>query len=158
MKYLQYLFGIVYNTSMRLYRIIVDTNVWVAALISRRGNSFRLLSMIGTGRFELCVSPPLVFEYEDVLKRLLGLKIMLGEQDIDTLLDYLCGNAHHQSIYYLWRPFLVDPRDDMILEAAVSGQCHFIVTFNVGHFKGVEQFGLKVVTPEAFLATIGVLP
>jgi len=141
---------------MSQYRIVVDTNVWVAALISRRGKSFRLLSLVGSGQFELCVSPPLVFEYEAVLKRLLDTKIKLNEQDIDTLLDYLCGNAQLQRVYYLWRPFLIDSRDDMILEAAVSGQCQIIVTFNAAHFKGVEQFGLKVVTPQAFLAMIEV--
>jgi putative PIN family toxin of toxin-antitoxin system len=137
-------------------RIVIDTNVLVAALMSRRGKAFILLSMIGQGAFDVYLSPTLVFEYEDVLKRLIGSKIHLSEEDIDIILDYLCASASHQKIYYLWRPFLRDPKDDMVLELAVSGECQFIVTYNINDFKGVQQFGVEALSPLDFLTLIGV--
>jgi len=46
----------------------------------------------------------------------------------------------------------------MVLELAVSAGCQYIVTFNLRHFAGSEQFGIKIVTPREFLEQIGQLP
>jgi len=135
-------------------RIVLDTNVIVAGLRSRRGASFRLLEQIGTGRFDIILSVPLILEYEDVLKRVhdqLGLSL----DDIQTLLDYLCKVARRQSIFYLWRPFLPDSKDDMVLEVAVAGEAEIIVTFNRKDFVGIERFGLELLTPPEFVKKIG---
>ncbi|MEP6836253.1 MAG: PIN domain-containing protein [Gemmatimonas sp.] len=68
---------------------------------------------------------------------------------------FLCSVAHHRQIYFLWRPFLRDPNDDMVLEVAVEAQCTYIVTFNLRDFVGIEQFGLQAITPGQFLALLG---
>jgi putative PIN family toxin of toxin-antitoxin system len=141
---------------MPIYQIVIDTNVWIAALRSKRGASYKLLSLIDSGKFEVNLSVPLVLEYEDTAKRLVG-EIPLTERDVDDILDYLCSVAHHRRIYYLWRPFLSDPRDDMVLELVVTAECDFIVTFNQSDFVGVEQFGLATLTPKEFLQKIGVV-
>jgi predicted nucleic acid-binding protein len=49
-------------------RVVLDTNIFIAALRSRREASFKLLSLIGTGKFDLYISVPLILEYEDVAK------------------------------------------------------------------------------------------
>jgi hypothetical protein len=46
----------------------------------------------------------------------------------------------------------------MILELAVKAGCEFIVTYNTRDFAGVEQFGIRVIEPGAFLQHIGGLP
>lgn len=77
---------------------------------------------------------------------------------IDEVLDFLCARANLCEIFYLWRPHLRDPKDDFVLELAVEGNCHFIVTFNVKDFAGVEQFGIKAMTPKEFLQLLGEIP
>ena len=129
--------------------IVIDTNILVAALRSKRGTAFRLLQELQKGRFEFALSVPLFFEYEDVLKR--PAMVPLPMAAIDQLLRYLASNAHTQSIFFLWRPFLKDAKDDMVLELAVAARCSAIVTFNGKDFVGVEQFGLEVLTPYQFL-------
>ena len=129
-------------------------NVLIAGLRSRRGASFRVLSLIGSGQFDLNLSVPIVFEYEDVAKRQAS-QLGLTASDIDDFLDYLCGTAEHRQIYFLWRPFLRDPKDDMVLELAVEAACDCIVTHNVSDFAGAEQFGVRVLTPSQFLQRIG---
>jgi putative PIN family toxin of toxin-antitoxin system len=134
----------------------LDTNVLVSALRSRLGASFRLLSLIDSGKVSLCVSVPLVLEYEAATKR--HAKTMgLTYTDIDNILDYLCLAAEHHRVYYLWRPTLKDPNDDMVLELAVSCKAEAIVTYNSGDFKGVEQFGIRILSPKDFLKQIGEL-
>src|SRR5262249_38007714 len=119
--------------------------------------SYRLLRLIASDKFGVHLSVPLLLEYEEVCKRLPG-EIPLTEEDVDDILDYVCRAAHHQPVFFLWRPFLRDPKDDMVLELAVAAGCDCIVTFNVRDFAGAEQFGIRVLTPKEFLQEIGELP
>ena len=134
--------------------IVIDTNVLIAGLRSARGASYQVLQRIGRGEFSVSVSVPLVLEYEAVAKehaRDLGLTF----GDIDDLLDYICSVADPRVIFYLWRPFLPDPRDDLVLELAVEANAACILTHNARHFAGAEQFGVKIVSPGAFLRQLG---
>jgi putative PIN family toxin of toxin-antitoxin system len=140
---------------MRLPEVVVDTNVLVAGLRSRQGASARLLAMVGTGRFNINLSVPLVLEYEAVLLR--PQIVPLSREAIADVLDYHCLVAHQHPIFFLWRPFLRDPKDDMVLELAVKAESDFIVTFNEKDFAGIEQFGLKALAPADFLKRIGAL-
>ena len=141
---------------VQLQQIVIDTNVFIAALRSQRGASYKLLMLMGTRKFETNVSVPLVLEYEDVAKRFLE-EIKLSESAIDDILDYICEVANPRKVFYLWRPILKDPKDDMVLELAVAASCNFIVTFNQRDFQGVEKFGLQVLPPKEFLQLIGEL-
>lgn len=136
-------------------RIVLDTNVVVAGLRSRLGASNRLLSLIGTGRFVHVMSVALLFEYETALTRP-GSRIALPSAAIDDVLDYLCSAGQRQEIYFLWRPTLPDPGDDLVLEVAAHGRCDRIVTFNTRDFVGSERFGVKAETPGAFLRSLGI--
>ena len=91
-----------------------------------------------------------MLEYEAVAKRQ-AREIGLTHGDIDDVIDYLCAVAHRRQIFYLWRPFLPDPRDDMLLEVAVEAACDYIITFNLRDFAGAEQFGIQTMRPAQFL-------
>ena len=95
---------------------------------------------------------PLVVEYEAVLLRHLHGGLVLG--DVEAFIDYLCHVARKQDIFFLWRPFLRDPDDDMLVELAIAGQCQGIVTHNVRDFAGIEKLGLRLFTPAEFLMKI----
>jgi putative PIN family toxin of toxin-antitoxin system len=131
-------------------RVVLDTNVLIAALRSRRGASSKLVSLLGTDQFRAYISVALALEYEDVVMRQ-RLELGLALDDVSDLIDSICAVSAQQLIYYSWRPTLVDAQDDLVLELAVAAQCDYIVTFNKRHFKGVERFGLKLATPREFL-------
>ena len=105
---------------------------------------------MGRGEFDIVVSVPLVIEYEDVAKRQ-SRSLGLRHADIDAVLDYLCHVGELRGIFFLWRPFLKDSLDDMVLEVAFEGDCDFIVTHNIRDFAGIEKFGLSAIRPGAFL-------
>lgn len=130
-----------------LPRVVFDTNVLFSALHSRLGVSFRLLSMVGTSRFALQVSAPLIAEYETVLKR--G-QLALSDDQIDDVIDFVCANSEHHKIFYLWRPVLKDPDDDFVLELAVKAQAT-IMTWNTADFKKAVAFNVSVITPRTLL-------
>lgn len=135
-------------------RIVIDTNVFVSALRSRRGASHRLLMLVGGTGFEVALSVPLVLEYEDAAKRM-SEATGLTPEDVDDVIDYLCGIAHLREIHFLWRPVLHDARDDHVLELAVEAGCGIIVTHNIRDFAGSEHFGVEAVSPGEFLRRIG---
>ena len=64
---------------------------------------------------------------------------------------YLASIAHLQDVHFLWRPFLHDPDDDMVLECAVASGCEFIVTHNVKDFRRVDELNVQAITPADFL-------
>ncbi|HVR95085.1 MAG TPA: putative toxin-antitoxin system toxin component, PIN family [Thermoanaerobaculia bacterium] len=141
---------------MPVQRVVLDTNVLVAASRSKWGASAKLLSLVGTGLFEVCVSVPLLLEYESVITRDVKPNSSDWRVRMD-ILDYLCAVAERQEIFFLWRPHLRDPKDDMVLEAAVAGGCSRIISYNKRDFSGVEAFNVTVSSPKEFLEAIGEL-
>jgi putative PIN family toxin of toxin-antitoxin system len=117
------------------HRAVLDTNVLVAALSSRRGASFVLLNHAINQRFTLLASPALWLEYEAVLKRPEVTQMhQLTLQDIDDVLNALCEVVEPVQAHFLWRPQLRDPNDEMVLEAAINGAASHLVSFNLRDF------------------------
>ena len=135
-------------------RAILDTNVLVAGMRSRNGASFQVLSALVDNRFDIVVSAPLVLEYEAALLKHQP-ATAFSPREIIAFVDSICAIAQHQEIFYLWRPMLRDPRDDMVLEVAVAAGCETIVTFNERDFRGAERFGVAILRPNEFLQKIG---
>ena len=141
------------NMPEKKTKIVLDTNVLYAGLYSSKGASFRVLKAIEEGKLHIVLSTTLLFEYEDILKRnqvVLG----LSNQEMEKILDYFCMQSEHQKIYFLWRPRLPDPKDDHLLELAIASGTKLIVTHNTKDFKGVEEFGIRSITPKNLLEDI----
>ena len=136
-------------------RVVFDTNVLVAAARSRRGASFALVSSVPAAEFQLCLSVGLYTEWQEVLTRAQNLPPGETAEDSRRFLRFLASQAHLQEIHFLWRPFLIDPDDDMLLELAFAAGCRHIVTHNVKDFHGSEQLGIAALLPREFLKLIG---
>jgi len=135
--------------------VVLDTNVVVSAFRSRRGASFRVVAAVGSGVFDIALSVPMVLEYEAAL--LAQQLLEISEADVNTALDYLCTVGHQHEVFFLWRPTLRDPNDDMVLELAVAAGCTAIVTYNRRDFRGADRFGVKVWTPSELLKKVGMV-
>lgn len=144
--------GIIGNTMNVKPRIVLDTNVLVSALRSRAGASFELLSRLTEDVYELVISVPLMMEYESVLKRP-GV-VPIATVHVDAILEMICARATVQDIHFLWRPQLRDPKDEMVLEAAVNAGCDFLVTHNLHDFAAATRFEVSVVGPREFLGVL----
>jgi putative PIN family toxin of toxin-antitoxin system len=136
-------------------RVVFDTSVLVAAARSRRGASFALVSSIPATEFQLCLSVGLYTEWHDVLTRPENVPPGVSAEDAAEFLRYLASQAHLQDIHFLWRPFLPDPDDDMVLELALAAGCRYIITHNQSDFRGTHQLGVAAISPREFLKMIG---
>jgi putative PIN family toxin of toxin-antitoxin system len=135
-------------------RIVLDTNVLVAAARSRRGASFALVNSIPSSQFQICLSVGLYIEWQEVLTRPENLLPGSSPEVALGFLRYLASQAHLQDIHFLWRPFLPDRDDDLVLELAFAARCRYIVTHNVLDFRGSEQLGVSALSPRDFLKII----
>jgi putative PIN family toxin of toxin-antitoxin system len=132
-----------------LYKIVLDTNVIVSALRSQRGASFAILQRIGE-TWQPLISVPLILEYEAVGSREAG-RLRIPVSAVEAIVNAFCFAGRETTVHFRVRPVLPDPADEFLLELAVAGGADAIVTHNVRHFVGVEQFGVRVLTPREFL-------
>jgi putative PIN family toxin of toxin-antitoxin system len=122
-------------------RVVLDTDVVIAAVRSDRGASRRLLNGSLNRRFTLLLSTPLMLEYESVLTRPQHLAASgIDASDAADLLDALAIVGHPVHLDFRWRPILADADDDMVLETAMNGAADLIVSFNVRDFVAAGRF------------------
>lgn len=133
-------------------RLVLDTSVMVAALRSDAGASRAVLLLCFEKKVSLVATVSLFIEYEAVLTRSVHLEAAgVTAAEVGVVLDAMASFVEPTEVNFLWRPFLRDPDDDMVLEAAVNGRADAIVTFNLRDFIGVEQFGIRAITPRDIL-------
>lgn len=135
-------------------RVVLDTNVLVAAIRSQQGASFALVSSIPAPEFQPCLSVGLYSEWQEVLTRPENLPHGCTTDDAMRFVRYLASQSHLQEIHFLWRPFLPDADDDMVLELAIAAGCRHIITHNVKDFQGSEKLGVTALSPREFLKHI----
>ena len=134
--------------------VVIDTNILVSALKSDMGASYVLISKLPSKKFKFALSVPLYMEYQSVLTREENMTGTSSREDILAFLRYLCKISVRQKIFYLWRPWLKDPKDDMVLELAVASKSQYIITYNLKDFSNIRKFGIEAITPKNFLEKI----
>lgn len=138
---------------IRDMRVVLDTDVVVAALRSPTGASAELIRLARRGQIGLAASVSLFIEYESVCTRQAHLDAAgLLPGDVAIFLDALASFVEPVPIHFLWRPQLHDPADELVLEAAVNAGVDALLSFNLKHFRhAAERFNLRVSQPGPFL-------
>jgi len=136
-----------------MLKIVVDTDVMVAAFESATGASRRLVVDIFNGKAVLLLSTSLLLEYEAVLTRDVNLaRSHLSIGSVIEVLDDLARNCGEVVFDYRWRPAARDADDDLVLETAINGGADVIATFNGADMAaGAARFGSPVERPALVL-------
>jgi putative PIN family toxin of toxin-antitoxin system len=130
-------------------RLVLDTDVVVAAMRSPRGVSAELLRRIDGGKAVMLLTVALALEYEAICTLAEHrLASGLSASEAAVYVDGLIALAEPVRAFFRWRPQLRDPGDELVLEAAVNGQADAIVTFNETHLREARKsFGIDVIRP-----------
>jgi putative PIN family toxin of toxin-antitoxin system len=130
-------------------RVVLDTDVVIAAFRSKTGASRALLDYAVQRRLVMVVSVPLLFEYEAILKRdSQRVAHGLNDTELERALQLITQACDLQPLHFLWRPQLQDVADEMVLETAINGRVDMLITFNQRHLHAAaERFKLRCVRP-----------
>ena len=137
-------------------RVVLDTDVVIAAMRSPTVASAAIIRLARQGRVTLLVSVALALEYEAVCS---GpehwLAAGLTEDDMKVYSDAIIALAQPVTMHFLWRPQLRDPCDEMVLGTAINGDADALVTFNTRHFGEVPgHFGVELLLPRELIVRI----
>jgi len=133
-------------------RLVLDTNVIVAAFRSRQGASNLLLRCADQGVFTPLCSTALFLEYEAVLSRD-AIRAATGHSltEVAAVMNSLAAICEGIDITFRTRPMLMDASDEMVLEAALNGHADALVTHNARDFLPAREWGIAVMTPGELL-------
>jgi putative PIN family toxin of toxin-antitoxin system len=135
-------------------KIVIDTNVFISALIGPTGPSRELIRRCLMGDYQPLIGNALFCEYEAVSKRRHILdQCPLTDAEIETLLKAFISVSKWTFIYYTWRPNLKDEADNHLIELAIAGNASTIATNNLKDFKNAELLfpELIISSPEEIL-------
>lgn len=134
-------------------KVVIDTSVWISALITKKSDSRKLLRLVFEKKIIPQISEALFREYEDVMKReKIQNATPLSSDEQASLFNAYLSTCTWNEIYYMWRPNLKDEDDNFVVELAVASGAETIITYNVKDFHSTElAFNHKIMTPETFI-------
>jgi putative PIN family toxin of toxin-antitoxin system len=131
-------------------KIVVDTSVFVSALIGPSGPSREVIRQCLQGDFSPLMGMALFCEYEDVIGREpIVLQCPISAVEILALTQSFMSVCTWIDIFYLWRPNLRDEADNHLIELAIAGNADALVTNNLKDFRNAELLfpHLRVLSP-----------
>lgn len=138
-------------------RLVVDTNVFISAILGPRGPSRLVLRACLEGRLQPLMGASLLAEYESVLARgdLFG-RSPLEPEEREALLNAFLSTCRWVRIYSLWRPNLRDEADNHVIELAVAGRAAAVVTQNLRDFADTQLHfpSIRVLHPQDLIQEI----
>lgn len=132
-------------------KIVVDTNVFIGALISENGANRELIRRCLKQQYQPLMGNALFSEYESVMNRQeIIAKYPITQAEVKALFSALISISQWISIYYLWRPNLKDEADNHLVELAMAGNARIIATNNLKDFGNSELHfpNLTILRPE----------
>jgi putative PIN family toxin of toxin-antitoxin system len=129
-------------------RAVLDTNVYVAAVLSRTGAPAQLVTALAEGLYDAVACPLLLGELEAVLSR----PKIASRVTPETARDYLAWLSRVVAVEADPTPIprvCADPGDDYLLALAVSGRAQVIVSGDA-HLLDLTSAETRVMPPAAF--------
>jgi putative PIN family toxin of toxin-antitoxin system len=132
-------------------RAVIDTNVWVAGLLSSTGAPARVVDLVLRASVIPIVSPAMLDELQEVFQRP---ELGLRAHAVAAVIAYLRLPGNH--VVHVDpaepEPVCKDPDDDVFTAAALEGKAEYIVTGNTKHFPSSPWRGIHIVTPKTFVS------
>jgi putative PIN family toxin of toxin-antitoxin system len=141
-------------------KAVIDTNIWVSALLNPFGFPARLRKSFERGEFQVVISTPMLEELAEVLNRpKIKNKYGITEDDIQELLILI---EERSSDVLLSGDIDIcrDKDDNLIIETAIKGRATFLITrdddikFDKKILSFLMQYSVTVIPVAKFLTLL----
>ena len=135
-------------------KVVIDTNVFVSSVFG--GLPRKVVELWFDGRITLCISEPIVTEYQRVLREIGA----VSEAEERALIEAF---ASGEGVLYTADPPAIegvssDPDDDKFLECALELEAGSVVSGDSDLLKLGFYMGIPILTPREFLEQVGEAP
>ena len=135
-------------------RVVLDTNVLVAFLLTRGRTISTILDGWERGDFDLLTSPRLTAEVRRTLEKP-ELRQRIQPEAARALLEALAEDAVLTPGDLELRGATPDPDDDAVISCAIEGNAGYIVSGDA-HLLGLGEYeGVQIVEPAEFVRVLG---
>ncbi|KJU84263.1 protein containing DUF132 [Candidatus Magnetobacterium bavaricum] len=136
-------------------KVVLDTNVFVSAIITPQGKSARILRLVWEGKIQMVTSADIMSEIRDVLlySKIRKYHLRTPEQ-IETYLEDVVGFSEVTCGQLKIDAVKSDPADNKIIECALEGNVDFIISGDRHLLNLINYQGIKIVAPSTFLESI----
>lgn len=128
-------------------RVVLDTNIIIAAALSKRGAPYQLINLWKRGFLQLVVSPAIVNEYLAVLRR-----FDLSERQLQAWQNWF---EHPAKVDFVPEPCRVrvsrDLKDDVFVGTALTGRVTTIISGDDDLLSLERVENVEIITPAAFM-------
>ena len=133
-------------------KIVLDTNVWLSGIIWD-GEASKIIEKAEKGDIQIIISEDILSEIVNVLnreskfqKRISNLKL-----SIEDLLRTILSISTLIETKIKLDVIKADPKDNIILEAAMDGKVEYIISYDNHLLNMIEFRGIKIISPGEFL-------
>ncbi len=125
-------------------RAVLDTNFFIT-IIGKQSQYRWIFDAIIEGRLILCVSKPILFEYEEILERKTSIEVAKNIVKFLTVHPFV----EQYEIYYDWNLIEIDPDDNKFVDCAFASGS--VLVSSDGHFNKL----LEIDFPKITLLSVG---
>lgn len=133
-------------------RIVLDTNVWLSAIFWE-GEASRIIETCEKNNIEIIITENIILEIVDVLNKEAKFQRFIKEknQDIEELIKVILSKTILIQSKTKLNLIKEDPKNNMILEAALDGKANYIISYDNHVLNMIEFRKIKILSPEDFL-------
>lgn len=132
-------------------KVVLDTNVWLSAIFWE-GEASRIVELSELEKIRIIISRNMVFEIMDVLGREKFQRLIEERKySMEDLLKTVVSLSVFVTPQKKVPAITTDPKDNIILEAAIEGDASYIISYDKHILDLIEFEGVKILDPGTFL-------
>ncbi len=130
------------------FRVAVDTNILVSHFILPGHHPSKILDLAAADKITLLLSDFILDELSGVLRA----KFHFDSERLDSVRQSLMAVAEVVKTRHVLEVIREDESDNRILECALSGKAHFLVSGDKKHLQPLKNFkGIQILSPAEFI-------
>lgn len=131
-------------------KITIDTNIFVSSLLTPKSNNGKIIKFWQNGKFDICLSEPLLTEIARVLNYpKIKKHLQLDDSEIKNYISFLRFYAHFVDIKNVKAVVPKDRKDDHVLATFLASNSDYLISGDDDLLSLKTKY--KIISPREFV-------